>query len=43
MGSEMCIRDRMSSGEYVHVFATAGDFLYDCSIHPEMTGTVTVG
>ncbi len=42
-GDGSFVSELMSSGEYVHVFATAGDFLYDCSIHPEMTGTVTVG
>lgn len=30
------------SGEYVHVFEEAGEFAYDCSIHPEMTGVVVV-
>jgi len=30
------------TGEYVHVFDEAGEFAYDCSIHPEMTGKVTV-
>lgn len=30
------------TGEYVHVFEEPGEFAYDCSIHPEMTGVVTV-
>jgi plastocyanin len=29
-------------GEYTHVFSVAGDFAYDCSTHPEMTGVVRV-
>lgn len=30
------------SAPFVHTFATAGSFPYHCSIHPAMTGTVTV-
>lgn len=29
-------------GTYTHVFDEAGEFEYDCSIHPEMRGIVTV-
>jgi len=36
------VSELVSSGEYVHVFGAAGSFAYDCSIHPEMVGTVTV-
>lgn len=36
------VSELQTSGEYVHVFDRAGEFLYDCSIHPEMTGVVTV-
>lgn len=32
----------LREGEYVHVFQEAGEFGYDCSIHPEMVGKVTV-
>lgn len=30
------------TGEYIHVFEEPGEFPYDCSIHPEMTGIVIV-
>lgn len=36
------VSELMSQGEYVHVFDTPGEFAYDCSIHPEMTGRVIV-
>lgn len=36
------VSELQTSGEYVHVFDEAGEFLYDCSIHPEMTGVVVV-
>ena len=36
------VSELQASGEYVHVFAKAGDYPYDCSVHPEMTGVVTV-
>jgi plastocyanin len=36
------VSELLTSGEYVHVFEDAGEFPYDCSIHPEMTGRVTV-
>ena len=36
------VSELQTSGEYVHVFDEAGEFPYDCSIHPEMTGVVTV-
>jgi plastocyanin len=33
----------LSSGEsFSFTFETAGSYAYYCSIHPEMTGTVTV-
>ena len=31
-----------ASGTYTRTFATAGTFPYSCTIHPGMTGTVTV-
>lgn len=31
-----------NTGSYTHVFDEAGEFPYDCSIHPEMTGVVRV-
>ena len=37
------VSELQSGGEYLHVFDDAGQFMYDCSIHPEMIGTVTVG
>lgn len=37
------VSDLVSTGTYTHVFDDAGEFPYDCSIHPEMTGVVTVG
>lgn len=36
-GSEVAV-----SGTYTHVFEKAGTFGYDCSLHPTMTGQVTV-
>lgn len=36
------VSELQTSGEYVHRFEQAGEFLYDCSIHPEMTGVVNV-
>jgi len=36
------VSELVTSGEYTHVFDKAGTFMYDCSIHPEMVGTVTV-
>lgn len=36
------VSELMTEGSYTHVFETAGEFAYDCSIHPEMTGIVTV-
>ncbi len=36
------VSELVTSGEYIHVFEDAGTFAYDCSIHPEMTGVVTV-
>ncbi len=36
------VSELVTSGEYVHVFETAGEFPYDCSVHPEMTGRVVV-
>lgn len=48
MEHDVVARDRsfvsglMSKGSYTHVFGAVGEFAYDCSIHPEMTGSVTV-
>lgn len=36
------VSELMESGEYVHVFDEAGTWAYDCSVHPEMTGQITV-
>lgn len=36
------VSDLVYDGEYVHVFDEAGEFPYDCSIHPEMAGVVRV-
>ena len=36
------VSELQASGEYVHVFEKVGDYHYDCSVHPEMTGVVTV-
>lgn len=36
------VSELVSTGTYTHVFEDAGVFPYDCSIHPEMTGVVTV-
>jgi len=36
------VSELVTEGEYVHVFEEAGEFPYDCSIHPEMTGRVVV-
>lgn len=36
------VSELVTTGEYVHVFTEAGEWGYDCSIHPEMTGRVIV-
>ncbi len=36
------VSELLTSGEYVHVFDQAGTFEYDCSVHPEMTGSIIV-
>lgn len=36
------VSELQRTGEYVHVFDEAGEWPYDCSIHPEMTGRITV-
>lgn len=36
------VSELVTTGEYVHVFDEPGEWKYDCSIHPEMTGSVTV-
>lgn len=36
------VSELQSAGEYVHVFEQPGEWDYDCSIHPEMVGTVIV-
>lgn len=36
------VSELTTTGEYTHVFEAAGEFSYDCSVHPEMTGLVRV-
>ncbi|MGI8394436.1 cupredoxin domain-containing protein [Leucobacter sp. W1038] len=36
------VSDLTTKGSYTYVFDTAGEFAYDCSVHPEMTGLVRV-
>ena len=36
------VSELQASGEYLHVFEKAGDYPYDCSVHPEMTVVVSV-
>lgn len=36
------VSELQTSGSYTFVFTEAGEWAYDCSIHPEMRGTVTV-
>lgn len=36
------VSELMREGSYTHVFNDKGDFDYLCSIHPEMTGLITV-
>lgn len=36
------VSELVDSGSFTHVFDEVGEFAYDCSIHPEMVGTVTV-
>ena len=36
------VSELTTTGEYIHVFGEPGEFAYDCSTHPEMTGLVTV-
>lgn len=36
------VSELMTSGSYTHLFEEEGDFAYDCSVHPEMTGMVRV-
>lgn len=36
------VSELQKTGSYTHVFNEAGEFAYDCSIHPEMTGVVRV-
>ena len=31
-----------TEGSYTHVFTEPGEYPYDCSVHPEMTGVVRV-
>lgn len=37
------VSELQKTGSYTHVFESAGDFAYLCSIHPEMRGVVHVG
>lgn len=36
------VSELLPEGSYTHVFESAGEFAYLCSIHPEMRGLVTV-
>ncbi|MBP1326183.1 plastocyanin [Leucobacter exalbidus] len=36
------VSELVTGGSYTHLFTEAGEFPYDCSIHPEMTGMVKV-
>lgn len=36
------VSELLREGSYTRVFEEAGEYGYDCSIHPEMTGVVTV-
>lgn len=36
------VSELVREGSYTHVFKKAGEYMYDCSIHPEMTGLVKV-
>ena len=36
------VSELMVEGSFTHVFDEPGEYPYDCSIHPEMTGTVIV-
>lgn len=41
-GDGSFVSELMREGSYTHLFEEEGDFLYDCSIHPEMTGVIRV-
>lgn len=41
-GDASFVSELSSSGAYTHVFDRAGEYAYDCSVHPEMTGVVRV-
>lgn len=36
------VSELMTTGSYTHQFTDEGDFAYDCSVHPEMTGVIRV-
>ncbi|MFT4232796.1 MAG: cupredoxin domain-containing protein [Leucobacter sp.] len=36
------VSELVTAGSYTHVFGEPGDYPYDCSVHPEMTGVVHV-
>lgn len=36
------VSELQREGTYTHIFEETGDFLYICSIHPEMRGKITV-
>ena len=36
------VSELITAGEYIHVFDEPGEWRYDCSVHPEMVGTITV-
>ena len=35
--------ENMKSGTFEHTFESAGEFTYQCTLHPGMNGTITVG
>lgn len=36
------VSELQKGGSYTHLFESVGEFAYDCSIHPEMTGVIRV-
>lgn len=36
------VSELVTTGSYTHRFTEPGEYAYDCSVHPEMTGVVRV-